>query len=62
MADVRFREQIDLTYKRLLAQGRGSTSARTAALTREAKRLFLAGTLCAPLYVMADCGNDQGSG
>ena len=62
VADVRFRVLVNEAGQRLLSQEHGSQSARTAALTSEVKRLYLAGTECAPLVSMADCGNHQGSG
>ncbi len=61
-ADVRFRVLVNLAGERLLAREHGSQTARTAALTREVKQRYLAGTQCAPLVVMADCGNDKASG
>jgi hypothetical protein len=61
-ADVRFRVLVDGAGQRLLAREHGSQTARTAALTREVKQLYRAGTRCAPLVVMADCGNQKSSG
>ncbi len=59
-ADIRFRVLINEAGQRLLARERGNQTARTTALSREVKRLYLAATQCAPLVVMADCGNDHG--
>lgn len=59
-ADVRFRVLVNEAGQRLLAREKGTQSARNTALTNEVKHLYLAGTRCAPLVVMADCGNDQG--
>jgi hypothetical protein len=59
-ADVRFRVLVNEAGQRLLAREKGTQSARNTALTNEVKHLYLAGTQCEPLVVMADCGNDRG--
>lgn len=51
-ADVRFRVLTNLVSKALLARDH-----TMAAVDREARALYRARTLCAPLYAMSDCGS-----
>ncbi len=51
-ADIRFRVLADLVFQALLARDH-----TIAAVDREARALFRARTLCAPLYAISDCGS-----
>ena len=55
--DVRFRIRINLIFGRLAAREKGSTNARQTAVDKREKQLFSGQTRCAPLVLMADCGN-----
>jgi hypothetical protein len=47
---------------RLAGRQKGNQSAQTAAVQREIKSAFLAGTVCTPTVAMADCSNYHAPG
>lgn len=62
VTDIRFRVQVSLIAARLAARQKGNQSAQAAAVQREIKSAFLAGTVCTPTVAMADCSNYHASG